>query len=1054
MAGRRIGAARRRIRILAAGVSAAALPGIVAAQGPGPGSDAYSQQILNFARAVDSALHGSAGTGNTAYSHESTPRSLDETPMVTLSAGGTSAYTDCSGWVNFTLNNVAPIHHALVNDSRKQAPFAALGEGSKPWARAMVLQHYFNRMPVVGSADTSAGFQQVTNFGAADGTGNSLQAGDIVAYCEGAWCTPERSSGDTGHTFVVTGAPVAIPDEASYVATLGLSGNSGIKGLHGDEGGQPTLQAGLTVYAVPVIDSTSVAHYADDRDYGTIPAGAPHGAQSGGIGAGYLLLAVDGNGVVRQTRFNDGAGWKPYASGDPQKVFGAVRLTDSIALTEVLTVTKWQNSSTSYGGIDDLGQLPVNISGAAGGIALNGGGTLYLTGSNSYGGGTSVSQGSRLVVNADGNLGATGSGLTLADGALQVADGFASAAGRRLTLGNGGGSLNTTTTGGSATWAGPIAGSGALNIGRGHWALTGNGAGYSGAATIAGGASLQVAAGASLGGTIAVASGGTLSGAGTVGGIVNNGTVAPGAQAALTSTGSYVQGNGGTLSIAIASASAHDSVAAAGPATLGGTLSATALGGYVPPVGTSFTVLRAASVSGTFAAVSTQFSQTLLGRASYGPDRVTLTVERDYANAGLHGQLGDTDLFSVGTALNQRAGARSGALHDALGAIDRLTQASHAGAALHQLKPHNPSAHAATAIATARGHSNRVSGRLAALRDTPAPAASAGTDGSSGLSAGDAVLGGTVMQLIAAPDTVDPGRVPPVGVMDAGPTGPDPDRPFGVFAYGAGSMGYQDSSADREGYRFDGGGLTAGMDYRLRDGLVVGFAGSYSQIRTKYQGGADTTDAETWSLGPYAMYAQGPFYLEGSASYAWTSYDNSRTVTLPGWTATSSSSPDGRQYSLYAGGGYDFPIAPGTTLGPTGSLQYTRAEIDGYTETGSNPFNLTVGAQDLSSLQGSLGARLRGSFAGDWGRLLPELRLAWVHEFDNDPTTVTSQLSGGTIPFVTTSDDPIRDWVAVGGEVALRLSGSTSLFAAYDAQVSFNRENLAQTLNAGVRVAF
>ena len=80
--------------------------------------------------------------------------------------------------------------------------------------------------------------------------------------------------------------------------------------------------------------------------------------------------------------------------------------------------------------------------------------------------------------------------------------------------------------------------------------------------------------------------------------------------------------------------------------------------------------------------------------------------------------------------------------------------------------------------------------------------------------------------------------------------------------------------------------------------------------------------------------------------------------------------------------------------------------------------------------------------------------MSWSHEFDNNATTVTSQLSGGTIPFTTTGDDPIRDWVNVGAEVALELTGSTSLVASTDAQIAFNRENAAISASAGVRVAF
>ena len=360
------GRGRRRRRLglaLMAGGSATAFAAPALAQSGTASS--YSQQILNFANAVDNALHGSGGSGATAYSHEYAERGIDEHPQVNLSTNqAPMVVTDCSGWVNYTLNTVAPVHHALLNDSRKAAPFAALGEKNKPWARAMVLQHYFNQMPVVGSSDTSQGFQQITDFGATSGD-NSLQPGDVVAYCEGGWCTPTSYNGDTGHTFVVTETPVEIKTEADYASTFA----SHSKGRSGDETlGKLLSDPELRVFAVKVVDSSTLTHYSDDRSFASVPQSVKEAyptefgkgeLSKGGLGSGYILLAVDSSGRVRQTRFADGDQWLPNntsgSAGTDEKMFGAVRLTNSIALSSQLTVTKWSNTLNSLGGVEDLG---------------------------------------------------------------------------------------------------------------------------------------------------------------------------------------------------------------------------------------------------------------------------------------------------------------------------------------------------------------------------------------------------------------------------------------------------------------------------------------------------------------------------------------------------------------------------------------------------------------------------------------------------------------------------------------------------------------------------
>ena len=101
--------------------------------------------------------------------------------------------------------------------------------------------------------------------------------------------------------------------------------------------------------------------------------------------------------------------------------------------------------------------------------------------------------------------------------------------------------------------------------------------------------------------------GGMLSGAGTITGSVNNqgATVAPGASPGILAiSGNYTQGSGGTLAIEIggtAPGTGFDRLAVGGTATLGGTLNAALINGFMPPSTAQFQVVTANSRSGTFA---------------------------------------------------------------------------------------------------------------------------------------------------------------------------------------------------------------------------------------------------------------------------------------------------------------------------------------------------------------------------------------------------------------------------------------------------------------------
>ncbi|MEQ1858731.1 MAG: FG-GAP-like repeat-containing protein [Chthoniobacteraceae bacterium] len=235
-----------------------------------------------------------------------------------------------------------------------------------------------------------------------------------------------------------------------------------------------------------------------------------------------------------------------------------------------------------------------------------------------------------------------------------------------VTLGaatNGKGAVNVTSAGNavingpinataSGTWTagGSITGAGAVTLtGTSDFAVTASGAiNLSGAITVPGTTTLAAGAmsditltnaGTSLaavnisGGTlrlagplaatsVAIAGGASLAGAGTIGGSVSSsGTVRPGGTGAtgtLTINGSYTQDAGGTLEVEVGGTAAgeFDVFDVNGTAMLGGTLSATLLGGFTPPAGTPYPVLTYSSASGSFTTVSTPPELTAVQGAS------------------------------------------------------------------------------------------------------------------------------------------------------------------------------------------------------------------------------------------------------------------------------------------------------------------------------------------------------------------------------------------------------------------------------------------------------
>jgi uncharacterized protein YjdB len=135
--------------------------------------------------------------------------------------------------------------------------------------------------------------------------------------------------------------------------------------------------------------------------------------------------------------------------------------------------------------------------------------------------------------------------------------------------------------------------------------------------------------------------GGAVIGSGTITGGINNtgGMVAPGTTTpavtngtiaiGTTTAGNYTQGATGAFNVKIGGTGAgqFDSVTLSGTATLAGALNVSLINAFSPAVGNSFTILTAASVSGTFSSTNLPALPTGLGwKVTYTATTVVLSV--------------------------------------------------------------------------------------------------------------------------------------------------------------------------------------------------------------------------------------------------------------------------------------------------------------------------------------------------------------------------------------------------------------------------------------------
>lgn len=291
---------------------------------------------------------------------------------------------------------------------------------------------------------------------------------------------------------------------------------------------------------------------------------------------------------------------------------------------------------------------------------------------------------------------------------------------------------------------------------------------------------------------------------------------------------------------------------------------------------------------------------------------------------------------------------------------------------------------------------------------------------------------------------------------------------------------YQSSELDRQvdldalrGYDSDGVSIQVGVDYRLNDALVVGALLHWDSSELEYvtensgnnfsptsrageveQDGIGGSVFLSQALGDHA-------YVDLAAGYISNEYDIARrslfqeSNRLIATTAVATdASTDGREIWASASWGYSLQ-RDSWSYGPYVSLNYSDLELDSYAESDLNNSGLAMNVASVSttSLRGVLGWHTSLAISGDGYVLMPQLRIEYLYEFDDDPTTasISYQQDANNTAFGLEGDSVDQGQVDVSLGAALQLRDGWNSFL--EVRGSFGRADYdALAVVAGLRV--
>ena len=183
-------------------------------------------------------------------------------------------------------------------------------------------------------------------------------------------------------------------------------------------------------------------------------------------------------------------------------------------------------------------------------------------------------------------------------------------------------------------------------------------------------------------------------------------------------------------------------------------------------------------------------------------------------------------------------------------------------------------------------------------------------------------------------------------------------------------------------FDIDGVGATAGVSYGFGNG-TVGIAGNYTKPRAKFIGDVSRTEGKTWQVGGFAGFAIAGAFAQGYLGYGWDDLDIEREGVVEGMRA----STDGNHWLAGAKAGYLLPVGT-MRAGPVVALDYAKAKVDGYTETGDPALTLDVSSVKAKSFTGGIGAELRGDFNTGGVSVRPYLSAMVEKELSGDAQTI------------------------------------------------------------------
>lgn len=280
-------------------------------------------------------------------------------------------------------------------------------------------------------------------------------------------------------------------------------------------------------------------------------------------------------------------------------------------------------------------------------------------------------------------------------------------------------------------------------------------------------------------------------------------------------------------------------------------------------------------------------------------------------------------------------------------------------------------------------------------------------------------------------------------------------KPFVVGTYNPNDV--NEDGFNAPGYNAVNWGVTAGIEYRASDNLVLGAAvgRDNDEINFNRNGGKATLTENMLSL--FGGYQYDQAYATAALTYGLPEYNVDRTIQMGIASFGNNGNTDGLQYGADGTVGYNI-IDNALKTGPYLNASYQNLHVNGYAESGiANFADMNYESQFNQSIVGDIGWQIAYcATTVDNIELLPYAQASFNHQFMNADRTiqgnpVSANGGMGAFPFI----QPTGNFVAMGAGIQTVFSNNISMTLGYDASLGTqNADSHSQdvTLNLALTI--